>query len=149
MDLNTQQEVHLSQYWNVIRKRWKVAAAIVFVVMMGTFLASYFSQPLYRAKIQIEIEDENQNVTIEDLFGIASSDQEFLQTQYVLLRSRGLAERVIEDHKLLNDPEFYPPGVAGKTQAEIQSITEGMAGSLLSGIAIQPVHNTRLVEISY
>src|ERR1051325_9942528 len=149
MDLNTQQEVHLSQYWNVIRKRWKVAAAIVFVVMMGTFLASYFSQPLYRAKIQIEIEDENQNVTIEDLFGIASSDQEFLQTQYVLLRSRGLAERVIEDHKLLNDPEFYPPGVAGKTQAEIQSITEGMAGSLLSGIDIQPVHNTRLVEISY
>ena len=118
MDLNTQQEVHLSHYWNVIRKRWKVAAAIVLVVMFGTFLASYFSRPLYQASIQIEIEEENQNVTIEDLFGIASSDQEFLQTQYVLLRSRGLAQRVIEDHKLLNDPEFYPPGINGKTKDE-------------------------------
>ena len=49
MDLNTQQEVHLSHYWNVIRKRWKVAAAIVLVVMLGTFLASYFSKPLYRS----------------------------------------------------------------------------------------------------
>ncbi len=64
MDLNTQQEVHLSQYWNVIRKRWKVAAAIVLVVMIGTFLASWFSKPLYRATIQIEIEEDNSNVTI-------------------------------------------------------------------------------------
>ncbi|HJQ36558.1 MAG TPA: polysaccharide biosynthesis tyrosine autokinase [Thermoanaerobaculia bacterium] len=149
MDLNTQQEIHLSHYWNIIRKRWKVAAAILFVVMLGTFFASYFSHPLYRASIQIEIEDENQNVTIEDLFGIASSDQEFLQTQYVLLRSRGLALRVVNDHKLLSDPEFYAPGIAGKTPAEVQSIAEGMAGGLLGGIEITPVHNTRLVIISY
>src|SRR5687767_10327099 len=128
MDLNTQQEVHLSQYWNVIRKRWKVAAAILIVVMGATFLASYFSQPLYRSTIQLEIEEENQNLTIEDLFGISSSNQEFLQTQYVLLRSRGLALRVMDDHKLLHDPEFYPPGVTGKTAEEIRQIREGMAG---------------------
>ena len=149
MDLNTQQEVHLSQYWNVIRKRWKVAAAILLVVMLGTFLASYFSKPLYRSTIQIEIEEENRNVTIEDLFGIATSDQEFLQTQYVLLRSRGLAQRVIDDHKLLSDPEFYPPGIAGKTPEEIRQIREGMAGGLAGGIEVTPVHNTRLVLISY
>ena len=149
MDLNTQQEVHLSHYWNVIRKRWKIAAAIVLVVMIGTFLASYFSKPLYQAKIQIEIERDNQNVTIEDLFGVASSDQEFLQTQYVLLRSRGLALRVIDDHKLLNDPEFYPPGVAGKTPDEIRRISQSMAPALLGGVQVQPVPNTRLVVISY
>lgn len=149
MDLNTQQEVHLSQYWNIIRKRWKVAAAILFVVMLGTFLASYFSQPLYRAQIQIEIEEENQNVTIEDLFGIASSDQEFLQTQYVLLKSRGLGLRVIDDHKLLSDPEFYPPGITGKTAEEIQNIKNALAGGLAGGIDVEPVHNTRLVKISY
>src|SRR5688572_30324943 len=149
MDLNTQQEVHLSHYWNVIRKRWKIAALILLIVMTGTFLSSYFSQPLYQSWIQIEIERENQNITIEDLFGIASSDQEFLQTQYVLLRSRGLAMRVIEDHKLLNDPEFYPSGVAGKTPQEIKQITEGMAGALLGGIQVTPVPNTRLVKIYY
>src|SRR5215210_2594923 len=136
MDLSTQQEVHLSQYWNVIRKRWKVAAAILLVVMFGTFLTSYFSKPLYRSTIQIEIEEENRNVTIEDLFGIATSDQEFLQTQYVLLRSKGLALRVVDDHKLLNDPEFYPQGVAGRTPAEIEQAKEGLASSLVGGIEI-------------
>src|SRR5688572_25355665 len=134
MDLNTQQEVHLTHYWNVVRKRWKVAAAIVAVVMIGTFLASYFSKPLYRSTIQLQIERETNAVTIEDIFGIAASDQEFLQTQYVLLKSRGLALRVVDDHKLYNDPQIYPPGVAGKTPAEINAIRESLAATLLGGV---------------
>jgi capsular exopolysaccharide synthesis family protein len=149
MDLTSQQDVHLSHYWNVIRKRWKVAVAILAVVMTGTFLASYFSKPLFRSQIQIQIERESQAVTVEDLFGIAASDQEFLQTQYVLLKSRGLALRVVEDHKLYNDPELYAPGVAGKTPAELAIIKEGIAGQLLGKVDVQPVRNTSLVEISY
>jgi len=149
MDLNTQQEVHLSHYWNIIRKRWKVAAAILVVVMLGTYLASYFSKPLYRSHIQLHIEREQNTVTIDDLFGIAASDQEFLQTQYVLLKSRGLALQVVEDQKLHNDPAFYPPGTAGKTPKEIQQIKEGIAGGLLGGVDVTPVRNTALVEISY
>src|SRR5688572_32863808 len=88
-------------------------------------------------------------VTVEDLFGIAVSDQDFLQTQYVLLKSRGLAMRVIDDHKLLSDPEFYPEGIAGRTPQEIQQIKEGMAGALLANITVTPVRNTSLVDISY
>ncbi len=149
MDLNTQQEVHLSHYWNVIRKRWKIAASILLVVMSGTFLASWFSKPLFRSLIRLQIERESSAPTIEDLFGIAASDQEFLQTQYVLLRSRGLALRVVDDHKLYNDPELYPSGVAGKTPAEIQHVKEGIAGGLLGGIEVTPVRGTALVDISY
>lgn len=149
MDLNTQQEIHLSHYWNVIRKRWKVAAAIVILVMLGTFLASSFSKPLYRSNIQLQIERESNTVTIEDIFGIAASDQEFLQTQYVLLQSKGLALRVVEDNKLQNDPTFYPPGTAGKTPQEIRSIKEGIAASLLPNVKVTPVRSTSLVEIAY
>lgn len=150
MDLNSQQQdVHLLHYWNVIRKRWKVALAILVVVMLGTFLASYFAKPLYQSQIQIQIERETSSVTIEDIFGIARSEQEFLQTQYVLLRSRGLALRVVDDHKLYNDPALYPAGVAGKTPAELQTIKEGIAASLLGGIAIEPVRGTALVNIRY
>ena len=149
MDLSTQQEVHLSHYWNVVRKRWRVAAAILVIVLTGAFLVSYFAKPLYRSKIQIEIERENNLVTVEDLFGIAASDQEFLQTQYVLLKSRGLATRVIDDHKLLSDPEFYPPGIAGRTPEELQRIKESVAAALLGGIEVTPVRNTSLVDIAY
>src|SRR5438045_368857 len=102
MELN--QEVHLSHYWNVVYKRWKVALSILAVVMVGTFVVSYLSKPLYRSTIQIQIERENPNqLTVDDLFGIAASDQEFMQTQYILLRSHGLADRVIRDARLRSE----------------------------------------------
>src|SRR6185369_12928582 len=151
MELNTvSEEVHLSHYWNVIYKRWKVALSILVVVLLGTFLASYFSKPLYKSTIQIQIERENPNqITIEDLFGIQASDQEFLQTQYVLLKSRGLASRVIDDQKLLSDPEFYPPGIDGKTPKEIDEIRNNMVPVIIGGLTVEPVKGTSLVEISY
>ncbi len=150
MDLNSNQpEIHLSHYWNVIRKRWKIAMAILLVVMTGTFLANYFSKPLYRATIQIQIERDNPTVTVEDIFGIAASEQEFLQTQYVLLKSRGLALRVVDDHKLYNDPDFNPAGVTGKTPAELAQIKNGIAAGLIGGVTVEPIRNTSLVEISY
>jgi capsular exopolysaccharide synthesis family protein len=148
MDLNTQ-EVHLSHYWNIIYKRWKVALSILLVVMLGTYLASYFAKPLYRSSIQIQIERENPNqLTVDDLFGIAASDQEFLQTQYVLLKSRGLAEKVIDDQKLLSDPAFYPPGIKGRTPAQITQARDAMVGAVIGSIEITPVRNTSLVEIA-
>jgi polysaccharide biosynthesis transport protein len=149
MDLNTQ-EVHLAHYWNVIYKRWKVAASIVAVVMLGTYLASEFAKPLYRSAIEIQIERENPNqLTVDDLFGIAASDQEFLQTQYVLLKSRGLAEKVIEDQKLLSDPEFYPAGITGKTPAQIAEIRSQMSGAVNGPLDVKEVHNTSLVDVAY
>lgn len=151
MDLNTvSEEVHLSHYWNVIYKRWKVALSILLVVLFGTFLASYFSRPLYRSTIQIQIERENPNqITIEDLFGIQASDQEFLQTQYILLKSRGLATRVIDDQKLLSDPEFYPAGIEGKSKKDVDDARNNMIGAIIGGLTVEPVKNTSLVEISY
>lgn len=150
MDLNTSQEVHLSHYWNIIYKRWKIALAILLVVMVGTFLASYFSTPLFKSTVSIQIERENPNqLTVEDLFGIEASDQEFMQTQYYLLKSRGLADRTIKEHNLLSDPEFYPPGIAGKTPAEIDQLRGSMAGAMLGSITVEPIHSTNLVDVSY
>ncbi|MGA8806346.1 MAG: polysaccharide biosynthesis tyrosine autokinase [Thermoanaerobaculia bacterium] len=149
MDLNTQ-EVHLSHYWNIIYKRWKVALSIVVVVMLGTYLASEFAKPLYRSAIEIQIERENPNqLTVDDLFGIAASDQEFLQTQYVLLKSRGLGERVIDDQKLLSDAEFYPAGIKGKTPAQIAQIRSQMAGAVVGPLDVVPVRSTSLVDVGY
>jgi polysaccharide biosynthesis transport protein len=152
MDLNTggTQEVHLSHYWNVIYKRWKIAVAILAVVMVGVFLASYLATPLYHSAVMIQIERENPNqLTVEDLFGIQISDQEFMQTQYVLLKSKGLADRVIREHNLLSDPDFYPSGIKGKGPAEIDKIRTSMVPGVASSIEVAPVHGTSLVEIGY
>ena len=149
MDLNSQ-EVHLSHYWNIVYKRWRVALSILMVVMLATYLFSYFSKPLYRSTAVIQIERDNPNqLTIEDLFGIDASDQEFLQTQYELLKSRDLMARVIQESQLLSDPDFYPPGIKGKTAEDVKKITESMVGAVQANLDISPKHGTSLVDISY
>jgi capsular exopolysaccharide synthesis family protein len=149
MDLNAQ-EVHLSHYWNIVYKRWRVALSILLVVMLATFLFSYFSRPLYLSTSTIEIERDNPNqVTVEDLFGIEASDQEFLQTQYELLKSRDLMARVIQESQLLSDPDFYPPGIKGKSAEDINKIRDSMVGAVSGALTIAPKHGTSLVEISY
>lgn len=148
MDLNTQ-EVHLSHYWNVVYKRWKVALAILCVVMVATLVASLLSKPLYRSAITVQIERENPNqLTLEDLFGIAASDQEFLQTQYVLLKSRGLAQRVIDENKLLADPDFNPAGIEGKSKDDLVKLRDANVDRVLGMVTVEPVKNTSLVEIA-
>ncbi len=149
MELNTQ-EVHLSHYWNIIYKRWKIALSIFAVVMAGALLASYLSKPLYRAAVTIQIDRENPHqVTMEDLFGIAADEQEFLQTQYIVLKSRELAFRVIDEHKLLSDPAFYPPGINGRSKAEIEKIRSSVADGLLASVFVTPIRNTSIAEIAY
>ncbi len=149
MDLNAQ-EVHLSHYWNIVYKRWRMALSILLVVMLATFLFSYFSRPLYRSTATIQIERDNPNqLTVEDLFGIEASDQEFLQTQYELLKSRDLMARVIQDWQLLSDPDFYAPGIKGKSAEEVKKIRESMVGGVQGGLEITPMRGTSLVQISY
>jgi capsular exopolysaccharide synthesis family protein len=149
MDLNSQ-EVHLAHYWNIIYKRWKVATSILVVVMVSTFVVSYLSKPIYRSVASIHIERENPNqLTVEDLFGIQSSDQEFLQTQYELLKSRDLAARVIDDSRLLSDPDFYPPGIKGRSAEEIKKTREAMIPAILGTLDIAPIHGTAIINIGY
>ena len=150
MEQELAQDVHLSHYWNIVVKRWRVAAIIVAVVLVGTFVASYFTKPLYRAKIVLQIEREYANrITVEDLFGIAPSNQEFLQTQYALLKSRGLAENVVDNLALVEDPELNPGGTEGMTEDAIRALRDRLAGQIVDSIQVQPIEYTSLVNIVY
>ncbi len=144
------QDIHLSHYWNVLRRRWKIALAIVTTVLAVTLVASYLTKPLYRSKITLQIEREDPGqVTVEDIFMIEPSSQEFLQTQYALLKSRGLAERVVDDLKLIADPEFNPGGAAKQNETDRKNLRQALANKVLGGIEVVPVRGTSLVEIFY
>ena len=110
------------------------------MVVLVTITVSYLTTPLYKARILIQIERDNPNrITIDDLAGIAPSNQEFLRTQYALLKSRGLAERVISDLDLLNDPTFHSSGIEGLSEDEIQELRASKASEIIGGIRIEPV----------
>lgn len=102
-------EIDLLQLWQTIwRRKWSIATLVIIVVML-TVLVVLSMTPIYRAIATLLIEQKAaQVVSIEQVYGLDGSGNEYLQTQFQLLRSRSLAERVVRELDLTTHPEFDP-----------------------------------------
>src|SRR3984893_2529908 len=157
----------LLAYWKVIRRRrWTVF--IVFTVLFGGVLVETLKKkPVYRAKALLEIEKENPSlVTPQELFQIDEVSDSYLETEYKVLSSDDLAERVIAQLGLEQTAEFHPQkGSWPAILKNIQAANSLMAGSnvvesdpslretVLAGfekrLDVKPFRRSRAVEISF
>lgn len=134
-------------------------------VIIGVFLASLtiaaaltlMTTPIYTAEATVQIDRQSTRVlSTEDVdpsqaFG---PGEEFFQTQYGLLRSRSLAERVVANLNLASsDQALATLGIAppeGGTAAERAARRQKAAARLLqANLSISPVRGSRLVSIRY
>jgi succinoglycan biosynthesis transport protein ExoP len=99
----------LLAWWRVIRKRrWTVLSAF-FVLFTTVLVGSLLEKPVYRAKAMIEIDKEDPNVANpQELFPVDEVTDTYLETEYKVLGSDDLAERVIHQLELDRQSEFLP-----------------------------------------
>lgn len=97
------------QMWQTIwRRKWGILALIL-IVMMVAALGTFAVTPTYRATATLLIEQKKANVvSIEQVYGAEGTGNEYLETQFQLLKSRALAERVVRRLELTSHPEFDP-----------------------------------------
>lgn len=153
----------IRQYLRIaIRWRYVIIGIVTACIILG-LIVTLLMTPQYTATTQIEIQRESNQVTnfegVERDTGIA--DQEFYQTQYGLLASRTLAERVATQLRLVDDPAFYERfGVSndapafeqtnGQYAASGRAQRQRVAGKiLLDNLAVQPTRLSRLVELKF
>ncbi|MGC9460811.1 GumC family protein [Vibrio genomosp. F10] len=99
--------IDVSRYISALKKRSIVIMLIVFTVAAMTYAVTKQMSPVYTATATILIEaNTSKAVSIEEIVGIDSSKQEYYQTQYEILRSNHIAEKVIKQFQLFNNPEF-------------------------------------------
>jgi len=129
-DQNPEDEVHLRDYWRVLRKRsWTVITVFV-IILVTTTISTFRATPLYKATIKLQIDSENPNViSIDEVIKMSPSDRDYNQTQYKLLQSRNLARAVIQELQLDKSPEFFP--TEGKNPSFLQYLNPG---TILSSI---------------
>lgn len=148
-------DLHLRDYLEIVTARWRLVA-LVAGLAVGVALLHYLMTPKeYRATSLIQIE---RRVSVP-LGGLENSwlenwwNTEYYPTQYRLLASRGLAERVVVNLRLDQDPAFAGAGAAGAgeavTAADDEAAIGGLAGGVLGGLEINPLRGTQLVEVSY
>ncbi|MFQ5766567.1 MAG: GumC family protein [Acidobacteriota bacterium] len=165
---NTAEQVHLLHYWHILRKhRWvllSTMAVLVTVVTIGSFLMT----PTYRATTIIQIERQNPNIAdINDFFtrdstGLAYTD--FYRTQYRLIRSREVLQRVIQGLDLPQEPvlaaELRPGFLSRLKNWSVELLGGGKKGFAADEmepwirlvekhLSVDSVRNTHLVEISF
>jgi len=104
--IGSSQEIHLKDYLRIILKRkWIISTSLVIVVTLAT-LSSLNKEPFYRAAVRLSIQKQDANVVLFPNMAFPFYDPDYYQTQYTILRSRPLAERVIKKLRLQESREF-------------------------------------------
>jgi succinoglycan biosynthesis transport protein ExoP len=99
--------IDLSQYWQTVKGYLTriISLAVLFTILVGLIVMSI--TPSYIAKTSLLIESEQANVlSIEEVYGLDASKKEYYQTQYEILKSRKIAEKVASKLNLITSPLF-------------------------------------------
>ena len=147
-----------------IATRWRyvILGATAAFVLLG-LVVTLLMTPQYTASATIEISRESDKVTnFQGVERDASlADQEFYETQYGLLQSRSLSERVASQLRFVDDPKFYElfgvsrdePAfelVNGRYPASGRDVRQRVAGDILrEHLNIVPTRLSRLVDIRF
>jgi succinoglycan biosynthesis transport protein ExoP len=138
-----------------LRRRYLILGFIV-AGLLAALLITFTTVKLYRATTVVEIAREASRVV--DQKGVEPMDTgraiEFYQTQYGLIRSRALAEAVVRDLRLSQNPTFLygygrsqpKAGVASPPRAAL----DRTAANIVQGnLLVNPVRGSGLVEVSF
>ena len=101
-------EIDLLAYWRMlVKRRWLIIGVIVLVVAIA-LIRTLLTPPTFRATVVMQIDTETMQVMqVQGITPMQGGwDPDFNQTQYELLQSRSLAERVAEDLRLADSNIF-------------------------------------------
>ncbi len=146
------------KYLGAVRRHWLLALVCVVIAVSYALVRYTLTTKEYRASATIQIERKRLSVMamggqggwLEDWWNM-----EYYPTQYRLLRSRGMAERVVKNLRLYENSAFTGrPGSLVPQDGEATSEPSDaelarLASMVMSGLDVKPIESTQLVELSY
>lgn len=148
----------IAEYWRLIQKhRILIAGTLIAAALIGV-AATLLMTPIYTARTTLQIDREAARVlNVDDTSPRESMIQgeEFFQTQYGVLRSRSLAERVIDDLGLASSDTFLKqmnakvPNGGDSAAERLQDRREAVLDVLQKNLGVSPVRGSRLVQVSF
>src|SRR2546426_1564129 len=128
-------DVHLLDYWRTIwRGRWTVLSIFVVIVTLVA-IGTFTQKPVYLARATVEITPQSRKVApVADVSELGSgsygwfAEERYFNTQYEIIKSRDVAQRVFDKLDLYNHPLF-------KTSSD-------PVGTLCAMVEVQPVKDT-------
>ena len=143
-----EREIHLRDYLRVISKRRYPVYTFFTVVFIVVLIGTLSSTAIYKASTKVLIERvEPSNLTMMNPYYTAY-DPEFYETQYQLIKSTSVAQKVVKMLALENTYESYFKGNKISPSGE-KSKADILADIVSGGILVSPVKNSKIVNISF
>ncbi len=151
--------IDLRSIWDVIVKhKWAIVILPIVVALLVKFAVGYIT-PTYRATATVLIEATDPNlVSIEEVYAQQRRTAQYFDTQFAILKSRPLAEKVVSDLEIVKHPEYRPepPSVAFYEawmgiEPEPSSLDPETRAVLryMDRLSIRPVPRTQLVNVAF
>lgn len=148
----------LAVYWRLaLKHRILILGCFLGALAIGAALTLLMT-PIYTATATLQIDRESARiVNSEDVTPRENMamGEEFFQTQYGLLRSRSLAERVVESLGLASSDQALaalgvePPAGGGSAAVQAERRRALALGAVQEGLGVTPVRGSRLVAVGF
>ena len=171
--VSSDSDLSLVHYLQILYRRRYVAVSAFVIVFLGVTLYTVTSTRIYEASTRILIERDTPNVvSFQEVLDQGAQTDDYYETQYAILRGRGLARRTIDSLKLWNDPLFNkqpefsvrgllmapfnamtrwfePPRPIEPPGAEETTAQSRVIDRFLANLDVEAVRYSRLVDVSY
>jgi succinoglycan biosynthesis transport protein ExoP len=162
-------EVDLRKYWDILDKyKFRILAPALMVAVLAALIV-FAMHPVYRSTATLMIEAQPAKVlSIEEVYESDTSKSEYFKTQFEILKSRDLAQKVIDKLKLAENPEFNKEGTEEKDSlwkewlswlpaltAQGKETTgagldrEGLVDDFVDRLGVTPRPKTQLVDVQF
>lgn len=164
-------EIDLGQLFRTLwRGKWFIGLMTAVAIFIGGYYAYVAAVPVYTATASVALDSrQSQVIDFESVVSGLSGDQASINTELEVLKSRGLARKLVQALDLTKDPEFNallkeeprfsvgavkglvrglilgpPPPEPEPTEAEI---LEGTVSSVLEKINVSNIRNSYVFKI--
>ncbi len=150
------------------RYKWGILMVVIAVGMLAAMYASSL-RPIYRATATVMLEmGKPKIVSPQEMFeAYNGTTRDYFLTQFEIIKSRELAERLVRVMQLTKHPEydprqrakpwyadwvpaqFLPAAPASARAPNEEALEESVVAQVMAQISLQPVRNTQLVKLSF
>lgn len=149
-----QDTLDLREFWKTLVRQKKLVLGIIGATLLLALLLTLFSSPVYRATTTLQVEREAAQIVNFDFLntGDIRDTRDFYQTQFELIRSHTLIEKVIDKLQLTDD--VIRQSLLGKIKnmfmpADAANSKTALANAISENLNIEPIKNSRLVNIHF
>jgi capsular exopolysaccharide synthesis family protein len=147
-------QIDLREYWKIVlKRRWTVLAFFVVAVTLVTIF-TLRQQKIYEAKASVIIEVDAPQVlgNVREVYNLGAgsywSNKEYYETQYKVITSRTVAQKVVQLLRLEGNKEFLGiDTLPAEEQAKVLQAPIDYIEMVQGALAIEPVKDSRMVFV--